>query len=92
MRYLLLLLLVGCTSAPQKQAVFDPVTRHTASKNDLLFTYRVGLDYPNGYSKAHTLADQWCSKYSMTAIERLEPQCGSYDDQPTLCSVAFKCQ
>lgn len=92
MRYLLLLLLVGCTSAPQKQAVFDPVTRHTASKNDLLFTYRVGVDYPNGYDKAFSNANQWCGQQGMVAVEKLQAQCGTHEEQPTLCTVAFKCQ
>jgi hypothetical protein len=92
MRYLLALLLVGCTATPQKTVAFEPVTRHIASKNDLLYTYRVGVDYPNGFEKAFNNANQWCGQHGMVAVERLQAQCGVYEGQPTLCTVAFKCQ
>lgn len=94
--YLAVLLLIGCASNQEPKTIattaYAPMTRHITSKNDLLYTYRIGLNYSNGYEKAMDNAAEWCAKHKLGVIERLQPQCGVYKDQPTLCTVAFKCQ
>ena len=99
-KYLLVLALVGCATAPEQKPIAskpnEPFRRVSAFKDDLLYNYTVGINYPNGFDRAEADARSWCQKkYQMGAVQRTQAQCGIYVNESRelqVCAVAFKCQ
>lgn len=97
--HLMALVLIGCASSPEQQPMAikpeEPFRRVVASKDDLLYNYHLGIQYPNLFERAEADANTWCKrKYNLAAAQRTQPQCGVYinqGQQDQVCTVAFKC-
>lgn len=98
-KYLAVLILMGCASSPDQKPIAtksdEPFRRVVASKDDLLYNYHLGIQYPNLFERAEADANTWCKrKYNLAAVQRTPPQCGVYINQgkqDQVCTVAFKC-
>lgn len=97
MRHLLILLTLASTAAAAQTKDNPYYTRHIASKNDILYTYNIGLDYHGAFDKVLEDATGFCAtKYGMGTVERVPAQCFTREakdgSSKTGCTVAFKCQ
>lgn len=103
MRYLVTLcaaLLTACASnkqavAPKYDITEPQIKRWSASKYDLLYTYRIDAR-GDGFAKAAMDADNWCSQHGMMVAVRINPKCeqSEYADgvKVSYCVMSFKCQ
>ena len=97
-KYLLVLLILGCANKTPTYSdkPLEPIRRVSATKDDLLYNYSIGLGYPNGFEKVEANATEWCKrKYNLGAVPRTQSQCSVYPNPAgdrQVCTVSFKCQ
>lgn len=89
-------LLIGCVSSPGQESMGskqEPAyVRHMATKNDILYTYRITGDGPTGFELAEADANKICrSKWGLAAVQKTQQTCGVYNTSAMHCSVAFQC-
>lgn len=89
------ILLVGATCAwvyAEEQNV-KPMMR---TERHLFYTYKLGVNMPNGYEIAEADAAKWCSSKGKGVIELTQPQCTTFVEDgkqdTVMCGVTFRCQ
>lgn len=90
------MMLFGCASSSVQPPVEAKSSilyvRHMATKNDILYTYRITGDGPTGFELAEADAEKLCrSKWGLGAVQKTQPSCGVYNSSPMTCAVAFQC-
>lgn len=96
-KYLAVLALIGCSNAPEIKPVAskpEPAyVRHLATKNDLLYTYKIPGETVNGFELAEADAEKLCrSKWNLGVIQKTQPTCAVYNTSSMQCAVTFACQ
>lgn len=96
-KYLLVLVLMGCASGPDQKPmatkVEPPFVRVMATKTDIVYSYKIRGDGPTGFDLAELDAKRLCrSKWGLAAYQKTQVSCASYNNSATMCAVTFHCQ
>lgn len=96
-KYLLVLALMGCASSPEQKPMApkaEPAfVRVMATKTDIVYNYKIRGDGPTGFELAELDAERFCrSKWGLTAAQKTQVSCASYNSSATMCAVTFRCQ